>query len=230
MAIIKVKNISELNLPKKEFNHGYRGIIYEYGKNILFKDLQGSGYIDILEILMELKNTKYLVLPKDIYVNDIDVIGYTMKRINGNTLDNTPLDTEVSLILNRFRLLLKDIYILSKNYLVNPDFSSDNILFDGNLYGIDFDSSIIHSSILENYHIMSFDIFTILLNYFTNYQYSFIKKDNRLNNIYNSLSDGKTLEYDYFWGYFFNKLEEIYNKEIITVRDLRRSLNGYYKS
>jgi len=230
MAIIKVSSKEELHLPDKEFNHGFLGVIYLYGKNTLFKDLRGSGYITILDKLMNIKDTKYLVLPKDIYIDSEDVIGYTMKRIYGTSLDKVNLDTDVSILLNRFRLLLKDIYILSKNNLVNPDFSPKNILFDGYMYGIDFDNSVILTSVEEAYHIMSFDIFTVLLNYFINYNYHFIKENNDLSSIYKEIEVGNRYDYDFFWNMFFTKLENFGDKEIKSVKELRRELDGYYKS
>lgn len=78
MAIIKVKNIGDIKLPTEPTIRGGNGEIYQYTPLLYFKKIsQEQGRLSIqcnldrLEILikiMEMKKSKYLIRPQDIFV------------------------------------------------------------------------------------------------------------------------------------------------------------------
>lgn len=152
MAIIKVDGIEDIKYSDKMVNKGSFGEIYPFSDDTYFKKLNRSQMslslldnqirLEILTDLMNLKGTKYLILPKDIYVTEECLLGYTSFIKKAKSIRDMSLDSNYGDVIKAFKLLCKDIAILADMNIFDCDFNQNNILFDGKMYLLDLDQSI----------------------------------------------------------------------------------------
>lgn len=234
MAIIKVQSVCDIKLPSKEVNKGAFGKIYQYTPRTYFKLISSSqgnlnldDNIERLEILiklMNLKKTKYLILPKDIYLTNDTLIGYTSLINKAPILRDVSLDSKYADIMKSFNLLSKDIKVLANMGIFNPDTSPYNLLFAKKMYLLDFDNSIYSNDkvYLRTLH----NIFnSIYLSVIKDGFGSPILMESDLESLLQSFKDYQSSNYDLYFELLRWKLECYTRKRINTVGDLRKCLS-----
>ena len=85
----------------------------------------------------------YIVRALDIYRSDNLLFGYSMPIINAISLRNVSDQVLVSDVLSGFKILSSDIRVLADNYVKTEDVGGDNILFNGFMYLLDLDLSLV---------------------------------------------------------------------------------------
>lgn len=234
MAIIKVKSIEDIKLPDVPKIRGGNGEVYQYTPSLYFKrlpfmqgDLQLEENQERLEILtkvMNLQGTKYLVLPQNIYMTDDCLLGYTSRIKDAKTIEDISLDSKLDDVIKAFKLLRKDIKILASNRIFNYDTTSNNILFNGKMYLIDFDNSIYSDDrvYLRTLH----NIFeTLCICLMKNDLDSPILMERDLEKLEENFKSLKSTNYDLYFELLRWKLENYAKSKVKTVGDLRRCLS-----
>lgn len=236
MAIIKVDNIKDIMIPGNMVNKGSFGEIYQFTDDTYFKKLNSSQEslclldnrirLEILTDLMNLKDTKYLILPKDIYVTDNCLLGYTSLIKKAKSIKYMSLDTKYGDILKSFKLLCKDIALLASMDIFDCDFNQNNILFDGRMYLLDFDQSIYVEGDNSIYKRMVYELFQSL--YLALVKDGFgsrILMERDLEGLISSFKSYTSTNYDLFFELLRWKLEFYTRMKINTVGDFRKSLS-----
>ena len=96
----------------------------------------------MLTFLMNLEGSTNLVLPKNIYVNSEEIIGYSTTFLNAPSISYISRDTKLIDLLNAYKKVLEDLKLLSENSVNLLDVNEGSILYkDGSLYLLDFDLS-----------------------------------------------------------------------------------------
>ena len=85
----------------------------------------------------------YIVRAKDIYRSQSELFGYSMPIINGENFRTISDETHVRAVLNGFKPLTKNIRVLSENHVKTEDIGGDNILYNGFMYLLDLDLSLV---------------------------------------------------------------------------------------
>ena len=218
MAIVKVKSINDIKLPDIPKIKGGNGEIYQYTSSLYFKKIpfnQGD---------LTLKENKYLILPQNIYITDDTLLGYTSKIKDAKTIRNISLNSKYEDVIKSFKLLRKDIRILADKDIFNYDTTSDNILYDGRMYLIDFDNSIYCNDrvYLRTLH----NIFeTIYLCLVKDGFGSPLLMERDLEALEQEFKSFKSTNYDLYFELLRWKLETYTRKRIKTVVDLRMCLS-----
>ena len=234
MAIVKVKSINDIKLPDIPKIKGGNGEIYQYTPSLYFKKIpfnQGDltlkdnqERLEILTKVMNLQGTKYLILPQNIYITDDTLLGYTSKIKEAKTIRDISLNSKYDDVIKSFKLLRKDIKVLADQNIFNYDTTSNNILYDGRMYLIDFDNSIycddrVYLRILHN-------IFqTVYLSLVKDGFGSPLLMERDLEALEQEFKSFKSTNYDLYFELLRWKLETYTRKRIKTVGDLRMCLN-----
>lgn len=234
MAIVKVKSISDIKLPDISKIKGGNGEVYQYTPSLYFKKIpfnQGDltlkdnqERLEILTKVMNLQGTKYLILPQNIYITDDTLLGYTSKIKEAKTIRDISLNSKYDDVIKSFKLLRKDIRILADNKIFNYDTTSNNILYDGRMYLIDFDNSIYCDDrvYLRTLH----NIFqTVYLSLVKDGFGSPLLMEKDLEALEQEFKSFKSTNYDLYFELLRWKLETYIRKRIKTVGDLRMCLN-----
>ena len=147
-----ISDVTELNLGRK-INGGSCSHIYEFGDGLYFKKFEedyqdlldpiNEEFYDVIRYLSSLKGMPYIVRALDIYRSDNLLFGYSMPIINATSLRNVSDEVLVSDVLSGFKILSSDIRVLADNYVKTEDVGGDNILFNGFMYLLDLDLSLV---------------------------------------------------------------------------------------
>lgn len=234
MAIVKVKSINDIKLPDIPKIKGDNGEIYQYTPSLYFKKIpfnkgdltlkDNQERLEILTKVMNLQGTKYLILPQNIYITDDTLLGYTSKIKEAKTIRDISLNSKYDDVMKSFKLLRKDIKVLADNKIFNYDTTSNNILYDGKMYLIDFDNSIYSDDrvYLRTLH----NIFqTIYLSLVKDGFGSPLLMERDLEVLEQEFKSFKSTNYDLYFELLRWKLETYTRKRIKTVGDLRMCLN-----
>lgn len=234
MAIVKVKSINDIKLPDIPKIKGDNGEIYQYTPSLYFKKIpfiQGDltlkdnqERLEILTKVMNLQGAKYLILPQNIYITDDTLLGYTSKIKEAKTIRDISLNSKYDDVIKSFKLLRKDIRILADNKIFNYDTTSNNILYDGRMYLIDFDNSIYCDDrvYLRTLH----NIFqTVYLSLVKDGFGSPLLMERDLEALEQEFKSFRSTNYDLYFELLRWKLETYTRKRIKTVGDLRMCLN-----
>lgn len=234
MAIVKVKSINDIKLPDSPKIKGDNGEIYQYTGSLYFKKIpfnkgdltlkENQERLEILTKVMNLQGTKYLILPQNIYITDDTLLGYTSKIKEAKTIRNISLNSKYDDVIKSFKLLRKDIRILADKDIFNYDTTSDNILYDGRMYLIDFDNSIYCNDrvYLRTLH----NIFeTIYLSLVKDGFGSPLLMERDLEKLEQEFKSFQSTNYDLYFELLRWKLETYTRKRIKTVGDLRMCLS-----
>ena len=234
MAIVKIKSIEDINLPKEPKIKGANGEIYQYTSSLYFKklsdersDLTSSFNVERLKILakiMKLKDTKCLILPQDIYITSDTFLGYTTLISTAPTIRNLSLDTKYNDLIKAFRQVSADIKVLAKNHIFHYDTTQDNILFDGEIHLLDFDDCFLDN--YKSYERMMYNIFLSLYAGVVKDGYgSKVLMENDLEKLLEKFAKYQSVDYELYFKLLQKKLEYDTCKKIKTVGDLRKSLS-----
>ena len=147
-----ISDVTELNLGRN-INGGSCSHIYEFGDGLYFKKFEedyqdlldpiNEEFYDVIRYLSSLKGMPYIVRALDIYRSDNLLFGYSMPIINAISLRNVSDQVLVSDVLSGFKTLSSDIRVLADNYVKTEDVGGDNILFNGFMYLLDLDLSLV---------------------------------------------------------------------------------------
>ena len=147
-----ISSIRQLNLGKK-INGGSCSSIHEFTPGFYFKyfeedyrDLSDEINLEFYEVIKhisEITDMPYIVRAKDIYRSQSELFGYSMPIINGENFRTISDETHVRDVLNGFKPLTKDIRVLSENHVKTEDIGGDNILYNGFMYLLDLDLSLV---------------------------------------------------------------------------------------
>lgn len=147
-----ISSIRQLNLGKK-INGGSCSSIHEFTPGFYFKyfeedyrDLSDEINLEFYEVIKhisEITDMPYIVRAKDIYRSQSELFGYSMPIINGENFRTISDETHVRAVLNGFKPLTKDIRVLSENHVKTEDIGGDNILYNGFMYLLDLDLSLV---------------------------------------------------------------------------------------
>lgn len=147
-----ISGVTELNLGRK-INGGSCSHIYEFGDGLYFKAFEedyqdlldpiNEEFYDVIKYLSDLKGMPYIVRALDIYRSENLLFGYSMPIIDAISLRSASDEILVSDVLNGFKVLSSDIRVLADNYVKTEDVGGDNILFNGFMYLLDLDLSLV---------------------------------------------------------------------------------------
>lgn len=234
MAIVKVKSINDIKLPDIPKIKGGNGEIYQYTSSLYFKKIpfnqgdltlkENQERLEILTKVMNLQGTKYLILPQNIYITDDTLLGYTSKIKEAKTIKDISLNSKYDDVIKSFKLLRKDIRILADQDIFNYDTTSNNILFDGKMYLIDFDNSIYSDDrvYLRTLH----NIFeTLCICLMKNDLDNPILMERDLEKLEENFKSLKSTNYDLYFELLRWKLENYAKSKVKTVGDLRKCLS-----
>ncbi len=236
MAIIKVDGIEDIKYSDKMVNKGSFGEIYPFSDDTYFKKLNKSQMslclldnqirLEILTDLMNLKGTKYLILPKDIYVTEECLLGYTSLIKKAKSIRDMSLDSNYGDVIKAFKLLCKDIAILADMNIFDCDFNQNNILFDGKMYLLDLDQSIYVENDNLLYKRMVYELFqSLYLSLVKDGFGSKILMERDLEGLIQTFKSYIGTNYDLFFELLRWKLEFYTRMKINTVGDFRKSLS-----
>lgn len=147
-----INSFDDIKLGRK-IGGGSCSEIYEFSGGVYFKkfcedycDLTDPINIEFLETIRtisEIDFLPYIIRATDIYRNDMLLFGYTMDEVSGDILDDVSDDVLVFDIMSGFENLKPGIRKLSDNFVKTEDIGGDNILYNGNMYLLDLDLSLV---------------------------------------------------------------------------------------
>lgn len=230
-----ISGIEVLNLGEK-INGGSCSDIYLYAPEIYFKkfnedycDLSDEVNIEFLETikaLSEISFTPLIVKAIDIYRSRFELFGYTMPRINADILENITDDTLVLNLAVALERLKTDIRTLANHHIKTEDIGGDNLLYNGNLYLIDLDLSLIDNRYIpdELYAKTSYSVFIALLTRTVGkiYEYDGMQGFRR------KLKLGKSDEYLIYFKQLMERCSNRLDAEIKTIGDLKKVYQKTY--
>ena len=144
--------MSDLNLGEI-INGGSCSDIYNFSPGVLFKafnddyrDLNDSinlEFLDTIKTISSISNLDFTVKAIDIYRSRFELFGYTMEEINALKFEDLSDEILVFDVILAFERLKSDIRKLSDYYVKTEDIGGDNILYNGNMYLLDLDLSLV---------------------------------------------------------------------------------------
>jgi len=147
-----IESVDELKLGRK-IGGGSCSEVFEMEPGVLFKkfsddyaDLSDPINLEFFEVIKTISGIDYLpfiIRGKDIYRSYDELFGYSMDRIDADNLEDVSDDVLVSDLMNGFEGLRPGIRSLSDNFVKTEDIGGDNIMFNGNMYLLDLDLSLV---------------------------------------------------------------------------------------
>lgn len=147
-----VNSIDDIKLGRR-IGGGSCSEVFEMEPGIYFKrfsedytDLNEDINMEFLETIRTISGIDYLpfiIRAKDIYRSYDELFGYSMDEVLGLELEDVSDDAFVSDMMMGFDGLRPGIRILSDNHVKTEDIGGDNILFNGDMYLLDLDLSLV---------------------------------------------------------------------------------------
>ena len=147
-----VNSIDDIKLGRR-IGGGSCSEVFEMEPGIYFKrfsedytDLSEDINMEFLETIRTISGIDYLpfiIRAKDIYRSYDELFGYSMDEVLGLELEDVSDDAFVSDMMMGFDGLRPGIRILSDNHVKTEDIGGDNILFNGDMYLLDLDLSLV---------------------------------------------------------------------------------------
>ena len=149
-----IECIDELNLGRKIGGGSCSGVFY-MEPGVLFKrfnedytDLSDPINVEFFETIKTISGIDYLpfiIRGRDIYRSRDELFGYSMDEVSALELDDISDDTLITDLMSGFEGLRPGIRNLSDNFVKTEDIGGGNIMFNGNMYLLDLDLSLIDS-------------------------------------------------------------------------------------
>lgn len=117
----------------KCFNEDYRNL----------NDSINIEFYETVRYLSDISGLPFIVRGQDIYRSKNELFGYSMPIILADQLYDANDDVLIDDILKSLDLLNYDIRKLADNYVNTEDIGGDNILYNGNMYLLDLDLSLV---------------------------------------------------------------------------------------
>lgn len=147
-----IRGIEELGLGRR-VTGGSCSSIYEFDDGTYFKEFNedyrdlsdpiNEEFLETINCLSNIKGMPYIVRGKTIYRSQLELFGYSMPKVLATGLEDMDDGILIDTVLDSFGRLSKDIRVLSDNYVKTEDIGGDNILYNGNMYLLDLDLSLI---------------------------------------------------------------------------------------
>ena len=147
-----IKGIEEIALGKK-VSGGSCSRIYEFEDGMYFKefnedyrdlsDFINMEFLETIRYLSEISGMPFIVRGKDIYRSSDELFGYSMPIISALELQSINDGVLVDDLLASVGTLSKDIRVLADNHVKTEDVGGGNILYNGNMYLLDLDLSLV---------------------------------------------------------------------------------------
>lgn len=147
-----VETIDDLMLGRKVAG-GSCSDIYEMKSGLYFKkfcddycDLSDSINVEFLETIKtisDIESLPFIVRAIDIYKNNEKLFGYSMNKVEASVLEKVSDNVLIFDMLSAFDGLKIGIRNLSDSFVKTEDIGGDNILFNGNMYLLDLDLSLV---------------------------------------------------------------------------------------
>lgn len=169
-----ISEIDKLNLGDRVCGGNCSNIFY-YVPGIYFKefnedyrDLREDINIEFLETikyLSDIVDMPSIIRALDIYRSKLELFGYTMYSVDAMDLEDVSDEVLVLDLVNSFEVLKPEIRTLSDNYVKTEDIGGDNILYNGILYLLDLDLSLVDKRYVsdELYTRTTYSVFKSLL-------------------------------------------------------------------
>lgn len=147
-----ISSINELKLGNKVAGGSCSDIFeLEPGKyfkrfTIDYRDLTdpiNMEFYEVIKYLSEIKGMPFIVRGQDIYRSSTELFGYSMPIIKAKELQKISDEVLVDDIFEGFRILRTDIKTLADNHVKTEDVGGGNILFNGQMYLLDLDLSLV---------------------------------------------------------------------------------------
>lgn len=213
-----IESIDELNLGRKICEGGCSEI-FELEPGVYFKkfnedytDLRdpiNREFFEVVKTISDIDYLPYVVRGKDIFLSKVNLFGYSMDKIDAVELDDISDNTSVSSLLFGFEELKPSIRKLSDNFVKTEDIGGDNIIFNGHMYLLDLDLSLVDKRYIpdELYEATREAVFRKL--------FSRITGENFIGNILND-------DYLLFMSDLINRCSNYVDKEVRTIGDVKK--------
>lgn len=231
-----IESIQELNLSRK-INSGSCSEIYLYKPGIYFKyfnedyrdltDKINVEFLEVIKTISDIKDIPSIIKAIDIYHSGLELFGYTMYKIKASTLGDVSDDTLILDLIDAFKRLKQEIEILSNHYVRTEDIGGDNILYNGNIYLIDLDLSLVDRNYIpeELYIKTTYNVFKSLHLRITGEIY----QNDGLYEYRQKLYLGNNDEHINYFKKLIELCSDKSGKEIKTLGDVRKVYQKIYK-
>ena len=214
-----IESISDINLGRR-IGGGSCSEVFVIEPGVLFKkfnedytDLSDPINIEFLETIKTISDIDYLpfiIRGKDIYRNKNELFGYSMDEVCALELEDISDDTMVSDLMDGFERLKPSIRKLADNFVRTEDIGGDNIMFNGDMYLLDLDLSLIDKRYIpdELYEATRRYVFRSLFNKITGKYF--------IDNVSND-------DYLAYMSCFMDNLSNSSNCHVKTIRDVQKA-------
>ena len=147
-----IESVSELNLGKK-IGGGSCSEVFEMDEGIYFKkfnedysdltDPINQEFFEVIKTISGIDYLPFIIRGKDVYRSKNELFGYSMDSVSALELEGISDDTLVSDLMIGFEGLKVGIRGLSDNFVKTEDIGGDNIMFNGHMYLLDLDLSLV---------------------------------------------------------------------------------------
>lgn len=147
-----IESVSELNLGKR-IGGGSCSEVFEMDEGIYFKkfnedysdltDPINQEFFEVIKTISGIDYLPFIIRGKDVYRSNGELFGYSMDSVSALELEDISDDTLVSDLMIGFEGLKVGIRGLSDNFVKTEDIGGDNIMFNGHMYLLDLDLSLV---------------------------------------------------------------------------------------
>lgn len=147
-----IESVSELNLGKR-IGGGSCSEVFEMDEGIYFKkfnedysdltDPINQEFFEVIKTISGIDYLPFIIRGKDVYRSKDELFGYSMDSVSALELEDISDDTLVSDLMIGFEGLNVGIRGLSDNFVKTEDIGGDNIMFNGHMYLLDLDLSLV---------------------------------------------------------------------------------------
>ena len=147
-----IESVSELNLGKR-IGGGSCSEVFEMDEGIYFKkfnedysdltDPINQEFFEVIKTISGIDYLPFIIRGKDVYRSKYELFGYSMDSVSALELEDISDDTLVSDLMIGFEGLKVGIRGLSDNFVKTEDIGGDNIMFNGHMYLLDLDLSLV---------------------------------------------------------------------------------------
>ena len=242
MEFIELKNINNNN--KKLIGIGSTAYCYKlqdgsvlklfkknYSANLVLK---GKIFNDDLDKFSSISNDTFIG-PKDIVINNNQIVGYTYPYIEGKSLYKINSKTRLLDLFKDYYQIIEDINKVSNSNFYLHDVHGGNIIFDGNIHIIDLDKCWFYDDCTKELLKItnSREVFTNMFGsiYHKRENEDIFFDDKNLNRKYNKVQYDNIDSINEFLEDIMFICNDV-NPTIKTVKDkikVKKDLNSYFK-
>lgn len=231
-----ISGIDELNLGERVSGGNCSNIFY-YAPGIYFKEFNEDyrdlnediniEFLKTIKYLSDIANIPSIVRAINIYRSKLELFGYTMFSVDAKNLEDISDDVLLKDVVSSFEGLEPEIRILSDSYVKTEDIGGDNILYNGRLYLLDLDLSLVDKRYNpdELYSRTTYSVFKSLLLRMIG-KLSF----DGLENFRAKLKAGENNEYSIYFRELINRCSNEVGYEVKTLGEVKKVYQKIYGS